>query len=83
VDGDGNIATAGGAVAGAAVGANVGRGGTQVYGQDVQRCANVSRNERPDYWEVTYKLRGIEHCAQLTAPPGPTIAVNSNGEPSG
>jgi uncharacterized protein YcfJ len=78
-----DIATAGGAVAGAAVGANVGRGGTQVYGQDVQRCTNVSRNDRPDYWDVTYNFRGTEHRVQMTAPPGPTIAVNGNGEPRG
>ena len=78
-----DVATAGGAVAGAAIGSNVGRGGGQVYGQDVQRCANVSRNARPDYWDVTYNFRGIEHRVQMTAPPGPTIAVNGDGEPRG
>jgi uncharacterized protein YcfJ len=77
-----DIATAGGAVAGAAVGANVGRGGGgQVYSQDVQRCANVSGYSRPDYWDVTYNFRGIEHRVQMSTPPGPTIAVNGDGEP--
>jgi uncharacterized protein YcfJ len=42
-----DVATVGGAVAGAAIGANTGRGG-QVYSQDVQRCANVSSNMRPE-----------------------------------
>ena len=72
------MATAGGAVAGAAVGANVGRGG---YSQDVQRCENVSQNMRPDYWDVTYEFQGQEHRAQLSAPPGRTITVNQYGEP--
>ena len=77
-----DVATAGGAVAGAAIGANVGRdGGT--YDRDVQRCENVSTNGPPDYWDVTYNFRGTEHRVQLSAPPGPTIAVNANGEPRG
>jgi uncharacterized protein YcfJ len=75
-----DVATVGGAVAGAAVGANVGRGG---YGQDVQRCENVSRDMRPDYWDVTYDFRGQEHHAQLSSPPGRTITVNEHGEPRG
>lgn len=76
-----DVATAGGAVAGAAIGANVG-GGTS-YDRDVQRCETVSGNFQPDYWDVTYVFRGIEHRVQLTAPPGPTISVNGNGEPRG
>jgi len=78
-----DVATAGGAVAGAAVGANVNRGGQAVYDRDVQRCENVSSGARPDYWDVTYNFRGIEHRAQFSAPPGPTITVNENGEPRG
>lgn len=78
-----DIATAGGAVAGAAIGANVGRGGTQVYSQDVQRCAHVERSARPEYWDVTYHFRGVQHRAQLSAPPGRTISVDGNGEPRG
>ncbi len=76
-----DIATVGGAVAGAAVGANVGRGGTQVYSQDVQRCRTAGRRARPEYWDVTYRFRGMLHRAQLAAPPGSTITVNANGEP--
>ena len=78
-----DIATAGGAVAGAAIGSNVGRGGGEVYAQDVQRCTDVSRYSRPEYWDVSYNFRGIEHRVQMTAPPGPTIAVNGDGEPRG
>jgi len=78
-----DVATAGGAVAGAALGANVGRDGGYAYDRDVQRCENVSGNMRPDYWDVTYNFRGIEHRVQLNAPPGPTIAVNADGEPRG
>jgi len=76
-----DIATAGGAVAGGAIGANVGRGsGTTTY-QDVQRCTTVQSSGPPDYWDVTYNFRGLEHRVQMTAPPGPTITVNGNGEP--
>jgi uncharacterized protein YcfJ len=77
-----DVATAGGAVAGAAIGSQVGSGGGS-YDRDVQRCTNVSSNANPDYWDVTYNFRGIEHRVQLSAPPGPTIAVNENGEPRG
>lgn len=75
-----DAATAAGALAGAAIGNNAGRGGDTVYDRDVRRCANVP-NERPDYWDVTYNFRGTEHHLQMTAPPGPTITVNGNGEP--
>jgi uncharacterized protein YcfJ len=73
-----DIATAGGAIAGAAVGANVGR---DDYGRDVQRCTDVSRNDRPDYWDVTYVFDGLEHRVQMSNPPGATITVNRAGEP--
>ena len=75
-----DVATGVGAVGGAAIGANVGRG-NEVVTQDVQRCTTVSRNSRPDYWDVTYNFRGYEHRVQMTSPPGPTIPVNENGEP--
>ena len=78
-----DVATAGGAVAGAAIGANAGRGSGQVYSQDVQRCATVPYDARPEYWDVTYNFRGREHRVQMSAPPGPTIAVNARGEPRG
>jgi uncharacterized protein YcfJ len=77
-----DVATAGGAVAGAAVGANVGRGG-DTYDRDVQRCTTVSGDFHPAYWDVTYLFQGVEHRAQMTAPPGPTIMVNGYGEPRG
>ncbi|MGC3980066.1 MAG: beta/gamma crystallin family protein [Steroidobacteraceae bacterium] len=75
-----DIATAGGAVAGAAVGANAGRGGSSVTTRDVQRCESVNQGP-PDYWDVTYRYRGVEHHVQMTEPPGRTITVNRNGEP--
>ena len=78
-----DVATAAGAVGGAAIGANTGRGGTTAYDRDVQRCENVPRSAQPDYWDVTYNFRGIEHRVQLSAPPGPTITVNGEGEPRG
>jgi uncharacterized protein YcfJ len=77
-----DIATAGGVVAGAVVGSNVGRGGA--YGghtQDVQRCTSDSSRNTPDYWDVTYNFRGVEHSVQMTEPPGRTITVNGDGEP--
>jgi uncharacterized protein YcfJ len=78
-----DIATVGGAVVGGAVGANVGRnsGGQQVVTQDVQRCASVPSQARPEFWDVTYIFRGQEHRVQLTAPPGRTVTVNGQGEP--
>lgn len=78
-----DIATVGGAVAGAAVGANVGRdqNGQQMASRDVQRCTNVPDQAHPDYWDVTYTFRGMEHRVQLTAPPGRTVIVNEQGEP--
>jgi uncharacterized protein YcfJ len=78
-----DVATAGGAVAGAAVGANVGRGDQTSYSQDVQRCENVQGDLQPDYWDVSYNFRGIEHHVQMNSPPGPTLTVNDNGDPRG
>ena len=74
-----DLATAGGAVGGAALGANVGGGSS--YSRDVQRCTSAPTSGQPDYWDVTYNFRGAEHRVQMTAPPGPTIAVNGHGEP--
>lgn len=80
-----DIATAGGAVAGAAVGANIARDrdGRQIVTRDVQRCTSVPSEAHPDYWDVTYTFRGIEHRVQVTTPPGPTVTVNRRGEPRG
>jgi uncharacterized protein YcfJ len=72
-----DVATIGGAVAGGAIGANVGRGGGS---QDVQRCETVPA-QAPSFWDVTYQFRGQEHRVQMTAPPGPTVIVNEQGEP--
>jgi uncharacterized protein YcfJ len=77
-----DIATAGGAVAGAAVGANIGRGGSQqTTTQDVQHCANTPEQGGPEYWDVTYNFRGLEHRVQMASPPGSTVTVNELGEP--
>lgn len=76
-----DVATAIGAIGGAAVGANVDRGGRRVYSQDVQRCSAVPGSAQPAYWDVTYAFRGREYRAQLSVPPGPTITVNGRGEP--
>jgi uncharacterized protein YcfJ len=77
-----DVATVGGAVAGGAIGANVGRhDGGYGSGQNVQRCADVQGQNRPDHWDVTYNFRGQEHRVQTTSPPGRTITVNAQGEP--
>ncbi len=73
-----DVATAVGAIGGAAVGANAGR---TDGGQDVQRCTSMRSSTQPDYWDVTYVFRGLEHRVQMRSPPGPTIAVNEAGEP--
>jgi uncharacterized protein YcfJ len=78
--GTGNdIATVGGAVAGAAVGANVGRDKAD-YGRDVRRC-ETAESGPPDYWDVEYRFRNVDHRIQMSAPPGRTIYVNQRGEP--
>ena len=80
-NGRGNdVATAVGAVGGAAVGANVNRG-AQTSTQNVQRCETVPGSAQPQYWDVTYVFRGIQHRAQLSFAPGATITVNGKGEP--
>lgn len=76
-----DVATGVGAIAGAAIGNNVANGMAPPAGtRDVQRCDNVS-NAQPDYWDVTYNWRGVEHRLQMTSAPGPTLTVNGNGEP--
>lgn len=75
-----DAATAGGAIAGAAIGANAGNEGGAVYDRNVRRC-ETSPGGPPAYWEVTYHFRGVEHRVEMSAPPGPTILVNRNGEP--
>lgn len=75
-----DAATVGGAVAGAAIGSQVGPG--EVGTRDVQRC-EAGYSGPPAYWDVTYEFRGLEHRAQMSAPPGPTVLVNARGEPRG
>jgi uncharacterized protein YcfJ len=75
-----DVATAGGAIAGAAIGANAGRDSGGAYGRDVRRCETAASGP-PEYWDVTYTFRGVEHHVQMSAPPGRTIAVNQQGEP--
>ncbi|MEP7207972.1 MAG: beta/gamma crystallin-related protein [Casimicrobiaceae bacterium] len=80
-----DVATAAGAVGGAALGSNIARGsddgGRVVSTQEVQRCSAVPK-DRPDYYEVTYRWDGQEHRVQMAAPPGGgTIPVNARGEP--
>lgn len=78
--GNRDIATAGGAVAGALIGANAGGNGAPAQVQSVRRCSAVP-NAAPAFWDVGYTFRGVSHQVQLSAPPGPTIAVNEFGEP--
>jgi uncharacterized protein YcfJ len=78
-----DVATGLGVVGGAAIGANVGRGGSQVVTQDVHRCSNVPGTAHPSYWDVSYAFRGVFHRVQMSAPPGPTLWVNAAGEPRG
>jgi uncharacterized protein YcfJ len=41
----------------------------------------VPGSEQPQYWDVTYVFRGVQHRVQLSFAPGATITVNGNGEP--
>ena len=74
------VATIGGAVGGGALGANVDRIRDPQSGREVRRCETVA-GQTPQYWDVTYDYGGVQHRVQMTTPPGPTIAVNSQGEP--
>ncbi len=76
-----NLATVGGAATGALIGANAGRNSDNTTTErDVQRCETFPSGP-PEFWDVTYHFRGVEHRLQMSAPPGPTIAVNRRGEP--
>jgi uncharacterized protein YcfJ len=74
-----DVATVGGAIAGAAIGSNVGRGGSD-YGREVRQCEDI-RDSAPDYWDVRYTFRNVDHRIQMTDPPGRIIYVNRQGEP--
>ncbi len=79
------IATVGGALGGAALGAQYGRNDQQAYvaplTQDVRRCDGNAAQATPSYWDVTYRYEGTEHRVQMAQQPGRTITVNRNGEP--
>ncbi|MEO5672536.1 MAG: beta/gamma crystallin-related protein [Ramlibacter sp.] len=75
-----DAATVGGAVAGGVIGSNAGRDSGGTVSRDVRRCEN-NASGTPAYWDVTYNYRGVNHQVQMSAAPGPTIAVNSNGLP--
>jgi len=78
-----DLATAGGAVAGAVIGSNVGRD-TGYAGssseRQIRRCEEQGRGN-PQYWDVVYQFRGVEHRLQMDVAPGDTITVNARGEP--
>ncbi|HPG62607.1 MAG TPA: beta/gamma crystallin-related protein [Casimicrobium sp.] len=76
-----DIATVGGAVAGAAIGSNAARDERGGYSQNVQRCADTGNRGQPNYWDVSYNFRGVEHNMQMVSPPGRTVTVNARGEP--
>lgn len=79
-----DIATAGGAVAGAYIGSNVGRdryGNPVAATRDVQRCSNNTASSEPAYWDVSYEFRGVIHHVQMSSPPGRSITVTEDGEP--
>jgi len=47
----------------------------------IEHCLMVPDGARPSYWDVAYEFRGAERHVRLTAPPGPTVAVNGYGDP--
>lgn len=78
-----DVTRLGGAAAGAAIGSQVGpNAGPVTHERDVRRCEQTISGP-PQYYDVTYSFRGVEHRAQMTAPPGRTITVNEAGVPRG
>lgn len=79
-----DAATVGGALAGAAIGSQAGSGSDnryeRGYERDIRRCERAPRGT-PQYWDVSYEYRGVEHWIRMSDPPGRTIAVNRRGEP--
>ena len=74
-----DLATVGGAVVGAAIGSNQGRGSSDEV-RDVRHCETAMQSD-PDYWDVEYEFRNVDHRIQMSAPPGDRIYVNRDGEP--
>lgn len=78
------LATVGGVAGGAAIGANVNRpDAPNVDTRDVRRCETAAPAGPPQFWDVTYNYRGVEHRVQMATQPGRTITVNADGEPRG
>ena len=79
------VATIGGAVGGTALGANIDRFGNgpaqPVPTTDVRRCETAAPSGPPQYWDVTYNYRGVQHRVQMSTPPQATLLVNDAGEP--
>ena len=77
------VATIGGAVGGGALGANINRiqGDNGTVTRDVRRCQNVASTAPPQYWDVDYDFRGVQHHAQMAQAPAESITVNGRGEP--
>jgi uncharacterized protein YcfJ len=48
--------------------------------QLISRCQSVQSGS-PDYWDVTYRFRNVEHTVQMSAAPGQVMYVNKRGEP--
>ena len=77
-----DLATVGGVVGGAAIGAHVNSTSSSQYStRDVRRCETTAADATPQYYDVTYEFRGVQHRVQMVAPPGRSITVNDNGEP--
>jgi uncharacterized protein YcfJ len=74
------VTTIGGAVGGAALGANIDRFRDPASGRDVRRCETTASGP-PQYYDVVYNFRGVDHQVQMATPPGRTIPVNGKGEP--
>ena len=74
-----DLATVGGAVAGAAIGANTGRTDGEPA-RDVRRCTTAA-STTPEYWDVGYRFRGVQHQVQMSTEPGATVSVNNAGLP--
>ena len=82
--GTGNtLATVGGVAGGAAIGANVNRPDATPDTRDVRRCEPTAASGKPQFYDVTYNYRGVDHHVQMATPPGRTITVNRDGEPRG
>ena len=78
------VTTIGGAVGGSALGANIDRfagPGQPIPTTNVRRCETAAPSGPPQYWDVTYNYRGVEHRVQMSAPPQGTLLVNQAGEP--